>query len=91
MLNVWAFREVPQRSDRQCFRQGILAHYRLEWWQVFFTNSTRNRGFIQLAPGTTKNDDGLNAHPLDYPPLSSFSQGVLHKIEVAIKQYLELP
>jgi integrase len=32
----------------------------LEWSQVFFSNSTRKRGFIQLAPGTTKNDDGRN-------------------------------
>jgi integrase len=32
----------------------------LVWSRVFFTNSTRNRGFIQFAPGTTKNDDGRN-------------------------------
>jgi integrase len=32
----------------------------LEWSQVFFSNATRKRGFIQLAPGTTKNDDGRN-------------------------------
>jgi len=32
----------------------------LQWSQVFFPNATRKRGFIQLAPGTTKNDDGRN-------------------------------
>jgi integrase len=32
----------------------------LRWSQVFFKSATRNRGFIQLAPGTTKNDEGRN-------------------------------
>lgn len=32
----------------------------LEWSQVLFKSATRKRGFIQLAPGTTKNDDGRN-------------------------------
>jgi hypothetical protein len=32
----------------------------LEWSQVFFRSATRKRGFIQLAPRTTKNDDGRN-------------------------------
>jgi integrase len=32
----------------------------LKWSQVCFTNGNRKRGFIQLAPGTTKNDEGRN-------------------------------
>jgi integrase len=32
----------------------------LRWSQVYFRSATRTRGFIQLAPGTTKNDEGRN-------------------------------
>jgi integrase len=32
----------------------------LKWSQVFFPNATRKRGFIQLEPGSTKNDEGRN-------------------------------